>query len=237
MRLAKAIARAGVTSRRKAEQLIQDGCVTVNGRLVEEQGVLVDPSRDHIKVNNRLLRRAPSFVYVVLHKPAGMVTTLHDPEGRPTVLSLVSGLPGRVFPVGRLDFHTEGLLLLTNDGELANRLLHPSSGIERSYLAKVKGIPAEVTLEKLRRGILLDRGLNVRAEVKLHRALKANAWLLLTLREGRYREVRRMCEAAGHPVLKLRRIRFGPLTLEGLPRGKYRHLTEAEIGGLHGAIR
>lgn len=229
IRLPKAIARAGVSSRRQAEALIRQGRVTVNGLRIVEPGTLVDPERDHIKVNNRLLRTPPPPVYVLMNKPKGVVTTLRDPEGRPTIADFLSRFKVRLFPVGRLDYQTEGLLLLTNDGELAQRLLHPRHGIERTYLAKVKGIPTDADLAKIRKGIHLDAGLKVRAQVRLHRVPKVNAWLEIVIREGRHREVRRMCEACGYTVLALKRTRFGPLTTRGLPVGHHRRLTEPEV--------
>ena len=232
VRLPKVLARAGISSRRKAEDYIREGRVIVKGELVIEPGALVDPETDHIKVDGRRLRKPAPPIYLLLNKPRGVVTSLRDPQGRPTVVDLLKGFKARVFPVGRLDYDSEGLLLLTNDGELAQRLVHPRYGVERSYLVKVKGVPQQGALDRLREGIRLEPGLKVRGWVRMVRALKANAWLEVTLREGRHREVRRMCEAVGHPVLILRRIRFGPLTLEGLPAGRHRHLTEPEVRAL-----
>lgn len=228
-RLAKVLARAGVASRRGSEEYIRQGRVTVNGRPVMEPGTLVDPDKDHIKVDGRLLRRSFSPVYVLLNKPRGFVSTVRDPQGRPTVLDLVKGVKGRLFPVGRLDYDTEGLLLLTNDGELSQRLLHPRYKMSRVYQAKVKGIPTNEELASLRRGIRLEGGRRARAEVEVFRTLKANAWLRIVLREGRHREVRQMCEAIGHPVIALRRVAFGPLSLGPLPVGRCRPLTDEEL--------
>ncbi len=228
-RLAKVLARAGVASRRGSEDRIRQGRVTVNGRVVLEPGTLVDPRKDHIKVDGRLLHPSFAPVYVLLNKPRGFVSTVRDPQGRPTVMDLVKGVKGRLFPVGRLDFETEGLLLLTNDGGMAHRLLHPRYGISRVYLVKVKGIPTREELASLRRGTCLKGGGKARAEVTLLRALKCNAWLRIVLREGRHREVRHMCEAIGHPVIALRRVAFGPLTLGDLPIGRSRPLTDREV--------
>ncbi len=236
VRLPKFISRAGLSSRRTAEEWIREGRVTVNGRVVRDPGTPVDPDADHVKVDGRLIGSGPSHIYLLLNKPRGVVTTLRDPEGRPTVADLIKGVKARLFPVGRLDFQTEGLLLLTNDGELAHRLMHPRYGLERVYRVKVKGIPTRDVLQGLWRGVQIEPGLRVRAQAKFIRALKANAWLEMTLKEGRHREIRRMCEAVGHPVLALRRVRFGPLTLEGLPPGRYRALTVEEIRGLQRSV-
>ncbi len=234
-RLAKVLARAGVASRRGSEDRIREGRVTVNGRVVLEPGTLVDPRRDHIKVDGRLLRLSFAPVYILLNKPRGFVSTVTDPQGRPTVLDLIKGVRGRLFPVGRLDFNTEGLLLVTNDGEMAHRLLHPRYGMSRVYLVKVRGIPTKVELASLRRGTHLKGGKTARAEVTLLRSLKSNAWLRIVLREGRHREVREMCEAIGHPAMVLRRVAFGPLTLGDLPVGRFRPLTDQEVRGLREA--
>lgn len=233
-RLAKVLARAGVASRRGSEDRIREGRVTVNGRVVLEPGTLVDPCRDHIKVDGRLVRLSFAPVYILLNKPRGFVSTVRDPQGRPTVLDLIKGVKGRLFPVGRLDYETEGLLLLTNDGGMAYRLLHPRYGISRVYLVKVRGIPTKEELALLRRGTRLKGGKTARAEVTLLRALKSNAWLRIVLREGRHREVRQMCEAIGHPAMNLRRVAFGPLTLGDLPIGRARPLTDQEVRGLRG---
>ncbi|MGQ9653744.1 MAG: pseudouridine synthase [Thermodesulfobacteriota bacterium] len=231
-RLAKVLARAGVASRRGSEDRIREGRVTVNGRVVLEPGTLVDPSADHIKVDGRLLRPSFAPLYILLNKPRGFVSTVRDPQGRPTVLDLIKGVKGRLFPVGRLDFNTEGLLLLTNDGEMAHRLLHPRYGMSRVYLVKVRGIPTKLELASLRRGTRVKGGKTAPAEVTLLRVLKSNAWLRIVLREGRHREVRDMCEAVGHPAIVLRRVAFGPLTLGDLPMGRFRPLTDQEVRGL-----
>jgi pseudouridine synthase len=237
IRLAKFIAQAGVASRRGAEALIKGGEVRVNGKVVREPGTLVDPEEDRVQVENRELSRPFSPIYILMNKPRGVVTTLKDPQGRTTVRDLLKGIHRRVFPVGRLDYHTEGVLLLTNDGELAQRLLHPRYQVERTYQAKVKGVPSKVALERMREGIEVAPGVVFKARVRLHRVLKANSWLEFTLREGRYREVRRMCEAVGNPVLSLKRTRFGPLSIKGLPPGAYRQLTQAELEVLYRTVR
>lgn len=229
IRLTKMLARAGVSSRRGAESLIRQGKVSVNGKVVLEPGTLVDPEQDRVIVGGKRVELKFSPLYILLNKPKGVVTTLKDPQGRPTVRDLLKGIHRRVFPVGRLDFNTEGALILTNDGELAQRLLHPRYAVERTYRAKVKGVPTSSRLDMLREGIELEPGVWARARVRLIKVLKANSWLELTLCEGRNREVRRLCEAAGHSVLALKRVRFAHVSVEGLRPGDYRHLTPAEV--------
>lgn len=236
IRLSKMLARAGASSRRGAESLIQEGRVAVNGKVVLEPATMVDPEWDQVSVDGRKLQWTFSPLYILMNKPKGVVTTLKDPEGRPTVRDLLKGIHRRVFPVGRLDFNTEGALLLTNDGELAQRLLHPRYQVERTYWAKVKGIPTSSALERLRDGIELEPGVWARARARLVRVLKANSWLEMSVREGRYREVRRMCEALGHPVIALKRMSFGSLSIRGLPAGAYRHLTLAEVQRLRRGV-
>ena len=227
-RLQKIIARAGVTSRRKAEELIVRGLVSVNGRAVTELGSKADPERDHIKVSGKLLTRSPSRVYLLLNKPTGYVSTLRDPEGRPTVVSLLRGVRERVYPVGRLDYHSSGLLLLTNDGELANLLMSRASAIPRTYHVKLEGHPEQGGLEKLRRGIVLDGQPTAPARIQAL-ADRDKPWYEVTLVEGRYHQVRRMFERIGQEVLKLKRVRIAFLTDQGLAPGQFRHLTPAEV--------
>ena len=228
-RIQKIIARAGVASRRRAEELIRTGEVRVNGRVVTELGTKADPMRDEIRVSGKRIVADLPRVYLLLHKPAGYVTTTHDPEGRPTVLDLIRGTGERVYPVGRLDWETSGLLLLTNDGELTHYLTHPSSQVPRTYQAKVEGIPDPAALQKLTRGVLLDGRPTLPANVRLLRKGPKHAWIEITLTEGRHRQVRRMCEQVGHPVLKLHRAALGPLMLGSLLPGRFRYLHEKEI--------
>jgi len=230
-RLQKIIAAAGVTSRRKAEDLIVQGRVTVNGRAVTVLGSKADPERDHIKVNGRLLRPAPAgrgHVYLLLNKPPGYVSTLSDPERRPTVISLVRDVRERVYPVGRLDFNSSGLMILTNDGDLANRLMSRASAVPRTYHVKLEGRPDAERLEKLRRGISLDGQGTAPAAIRLL-ADRGKPWYEITLVEGRYHQVRRMFERIGQGVIKLKRVRIAFLTDAGLELGRYRHLTEGEV--------
>lgn len=204
--------------------------------MVKELGTRADPKKDRINVDGRQLRLPAEHTYVLLHKPVGVVTTLSDPEGRTTVIDVLPHMRSRVYPVGRLDFHSSGLLLLTDDGELASRLMHPRHGIEREYRAKVKGAPQEEALDRLRQGVRIDGGRPARAEVHLERSRDGKTWLHLTLTEGRHHEVRRMCQAVGLPVEKLRRVRYGPLELGKLPPGESRPLRSKEIEALRRAV-
>ncbi len=231
-RLQKVLAEAGVASRRAAEGLIREGRVSVNGQVVTELGVKVDPERDEVAVDGRTLRRPTERVYVMLNKPAGVLSTARDPQGRPTVLHLVAGVGARLFPVGRLDADTEGLLLLTDDGELAHRLLHPRFHVPKTYLAEVRGSLPQAALARLATGVELEDGRTAPAEVRLVRRGAERSVVELTLREGRKRQVKRMLAAVGHPVLTLRRVSFGPLTLGRLPVGSWRRLTRREVEAL-----
>jgi pseudouridine synthase len=240
-RLQKLISAAGIASRRAAERLIVDGRVTVNGIVVTELGTRADPARDDVRVDGRRLRVSGKRCYVLLNKPRGYVTTRRDPEGRPTVMDLVPGEPASIYPVGRLDYDSEGLLLLTDDGELAARLMHPRHGIERVYEARVRGIPDARDLERLTTGVSIDGRRTLPARVRLaatDRGRERNQSLLvITLLEGRSRQVRRMCEAIGHPVVRLRRTRIGPISDPRLRPREYRHLTAREVRSLQAAVR
>jgi 23S rRNA pseudouridine2605 synthase len=229
-RLQKVLAHAGVASRRHCEEMILDGRVQVNGNVIRELGVKVDPKKDHILVDGKPIRKE-EYVYLLLYKPTGVITSVRDPQGRPVVTDLLKGVKQRVYPVGRLDYNTSGLLLLTNDGELANRLTHPSYEIDKVYRAWVKGVPPAEKVKQLATGIMLEDGMTAPGQAKLLTVspAKDRALLELTIHEGRNRQVRRMCEAIGHPVLSLERIRLGFLTLEGLEPGGYRPLTTAEV--------
>jgi 23S rRNA pseudouridine2605 synthase len=244
MRLQKIIAEAGITSRRKAEELILAGRVQVNGQTVTELGTKADPEHDHIRVDGKLLHGAQKHRYFMLNKPKGYVTTVSDPEGRPTVMQFVERAGARVYPVGRLDYNSEGLLLLTNDGELANALTRAASKVRKTYLVKVSGKPAESALEQLRSGIMIERGkpgskqgrvMTAPAEIRLARAGE-NPWYEMTLIEGRNREIRKMFEEIGHHVEKIRRVEYGPLVLDVAP-GEVRELSEKEVEALRGAVQ
>jgi len=228
-RLQKFLARAGICSRRKAEAHILAGRVRVDGRVVTALGTKVDPVRQRIEFDGRPVVLAEEKVYFLLNKPRGVVCTLHDPQGRPTVVSLLSGVSQRVFPVGRLDVDTEGALILTNDGAFAHRILHPRFEIHRTYRAVVQGRPKAAVLDRLRRGVMLDGRRTWPAAVHLVRRLAGGAELEITIHEGRKRQVRRMCAAVGHPVVALRRIAYGGLPLGSLPVGRYRPLDAADL--------
>jgi 23S rRNA pseudouridine2605 synthase len=241
-RLQKIVAAAGITSRRKAEELITSGRVQVNGQKVTELGSKADPDRDHIRVDGKLLKKPEKFRYFMLNKPKGVVTTVSDPEGRPTVMKFFSRTSARVFPVGRLDYQSEGLLLMTNDGELANVLTSAASKVEKTYLVKVSGKPTEGELEQLRRGVMIERGrrgeregrvMTQPASISLVRDTD-NPWYEVILTEGKNREIRKMFEEVGHFVEKVRRVGFGPLILDVKP-GEMRELDESEITKLRRA--
>lgn len=237
IRLQRYLAQAGVASRRKCEELIVAGRVRLNGRVVSELGTQVDPRHDRVDLDGkRVVAEQP--VYLLLNKPKGTVTTLADPDGRATVMSLIKGVRERVFPVGRLDFNTEGVLVLTNDGELANALMHPRSEVEKIYHVKLRGRVEPDTVERLRAGVTLDDGSRTApAEVQLLKPSEGgnNTWLEIAIHEGKNRQIHRMAEAVGHQVAKLERVRYAGLDTEGLRPGKWRHLTPAEVKGLHDA--
>lgn len=237
-RLQKIIAAAGIASRRKAEELITSGKVAVNGRVVTELGTKADPEKDHIRVNGKLLHGAERHVYLVLNKPRGFVTTVTDPERRPTVMNLVRGVGSRVYPVGRLDYASEGLLLMTNDGTLAHRLMKAASHVPKTYVVKVSGQPSEDAIGKLRGGLSIatDDGKRVRTSPAKIRIVKegANPWYEITLIEGRNRQIRRMFEEVGHHVEKIKRVKYGPLALD-VPPGEFRPLTKQEVDRLRTA--
>jgi pseudouridine synthase len=235
-RLQKILSAAGVASRRAAERLIEEGRVTVNGAVVRQMGTQADPAVDEIRVDGRRIRVAPRFRYLLLNKPRGIMTTRSDPEGRPTVLDLLHGVREYVYPVGRLDYDSEGLLLLTNDGDLAARLTHPRHGVEREYEARVRGVPDRAALGHLARGVSIEGRRTLPAAVGLVETGRGQhgdqALISITLKEGRGRQVRKMCEAVGHPVVRLRRVRIGPITDPLLKPGMFRDLNDEEVARL-----
>ncbi len=232
-RLQKLIAAAGIASRRHAEELISAGRVTVNGEVVKELGTKADPDKDHIKVNGKLINpqlQSREKVYVLLNKPKGYLSSVSDPEGRPLVTDLLPPSLGKVHPVGRLDFNTEGLLLLTNDGDFTNFVTAARNRVEKVYEVKVKGVPAESGIARLRRGITLEDGTRTApAKIKLLNETQTNAWYEVLLHQGRNQQVRRMFELIGHSVLKLRRTRIGFLIDEDLKPGYWRLLSPREV--------
>lgn len=242
-RLQKLLARAGYGSRRRTEALVRAGRVSVNGQTVDALGARADPERDDVAVDGTPLTAAPAHVYLAMHKPAGVITTARDPRGRPTVLDLLpDALPPAVLPVGRLDRDTEGLLLFTNDGELAYRLAHPRFEMEKEYLALVAGEPPERALRLLRRGVEIDGRATMPARVQRaappagHRARDGASWLCIVIHEGRNRQVRRMFDAVGHPVLALLRTRVGPVALGRMRRGAVRPLSPRELRSLRASL-
>jgi len=239
-RLQKIIAAAGIASRRKAEELITGGLVSVNGQVVTELGSKADPERDHVRVNGKLLHGPERHIYLLMNKPKGYVTTLHDPEHRPTVMDLLHGVGARVYPVGRLDYASEGLLLLTNDGDFAHRLMKAASHVPKTYMVKVAGTPTSEGLSKLREGVYVasEHGRRVKTAPARVRVIResANPWYEVTLIEGKNRQIRRMFEEIGHHVEKIKRVRYGPLELDVHP-GKFRKLDAEEVAKLKSLVR
>jgi 23S rRNA pseudouridine2605 synthase len=237
-RLQKIIAAAGIASRRKAEELITNGLVSINGELVTELGTKADPETDHIRVNGKLLKGPQRHVYYLMNKPKGHVTTASDPQGRPTVMDLLKNVAARVYPVGRLDYASEGLLLFTNDGELAHKLTHASSHVPKTYVVKIAGTPKPEAIDRLRVGVMIHegddpRGKRVRTAPAKVQLIKEsdNPWFEITLIEGRNRQIRKMFDAVGHYVEKIRRVKYGPLALD-VESGEVRALDADEVRSL-----
>jgi 23S rRNA pseudouridine2605 synthase len=233
-RLQKIIAHAGFASRREAEAMITAGRVTVNGRVVTELGSRANASRDHIKVDGKLITRAEPHRYILLYKPKEVMTTVEDPQGRKTVIDIVRGVRERIYPIGRLDFHSEGLIVLTNDGDLAFRVSHPRHGSVKTYHVIVRGVPEERLIDKLQRGITLDGKRTLPCEIARIRTTgrgddEGNSWYEVKLREGRTQQIRKMFQAVGHPVSKLKRVAIGPISDPRLMPGDWRELTKQEV--------
>ena len=228
-RLQKILSQAGVASRRAAENMIADHRISVNGVLVTEPGTKADPGRDEIRVDGRLISCDTERVYILLHKPQGVVTTLSDPQGRPIVTDLLEGVTERVFPVGRLDYDSEGLLILTNDGDFSQRLQHPRYGIPKIYRVKVEGNPGKKEIQTLENGIDLPDGRFAPFAVSIEKTNRGSAWFKLTITDGRNRVIRRAFEVLGHPVCRLVRLAVGDVTLDGVREGAWRRLTPAEV--------
>jgi len=236
-RLQKILSQAGIASRRASEQLMLDGRVTVNGATIRELGTKADASRDDIRVDGRRIKPVTRHRYLLLNKPRGYLTTRADDKHRPTVVDLLRGVSDYVYPVGRLDYESEGLLLLTNDGELAARLTHPRHGVARVYEARVLGIPDDRDLARLSRGLVIDGRRTEPADIRLqpHGRDATDATLIVTIREGRNRQVRKMCDAIGHPVTHLKRVAIGPIRDSALKSGRWRELTAPEVERLRRA--
>ena len=236
VRLQKALAQAGIASRRAAEELIRQGRVLVNGRVITAMGQQVDLHTDRVCVNDVPVSAPQPKIYLLFNKPKHCVTTTKDPQGRKTVFDYVPDLGARLFPVGRLDYDAEGLLLFTNDGPLANRLHHPRYGVPKTYEVKVKGQPDENALRQLRTGIRLAEGITAPAEVRIMRFLPQAAWLRMVLHQGWNRQIKRMGDAVGHPVLKLKRVAYGVLKLGNIDPGTYRLLDPPEVRRLYQSV-
>ncbi len=226
-RLQKILSQAGIASRRASEKLIVEGKVKVNGKTVQQLGATADPGSDRITVNGRLLKKQ-ELVYLVLNKPKGYISSLKDPHGRRTVSELIKDVNVRIYPVGRLDYNSEGLLIFTNDGEVANKLMHPSGKIKKQYLVKIQGVLAAKDIEKIRSGIRISDGKTLPAEIKEVKR-NGNSWVQITLSEGKKNQIRRMFDHLNHPVLKLKRTAYAFLTLERIRTGDHRLLNEREI--------
>lgn len=226
-RIQKYIARCGVTSRRGAEELIKQGKVKVNGELIKDI-ILVDPERDIVEVNGKIIKPEKRKVYIMLNKPVGYVTTVKDEKGRRTVLDLID-VKERIYPVGRLDYDTSGLLILTNDGDFAYKLMHPSKEVDKVYIAEVEGIPTEKELEMFRNGLKIEDYITSKAKIEILKIIDKNAVVRIVIHEGKNRQVRKMCEKIGHKVLKLKRVQIGKIKLGSLKVGKWRYLNKEEI--------
>ena len=233
-RLQKIIAHAGFASRREAEEMIRAGRVTVNGRVVTELGTKAEAGRDHVKVDGKLITHAEAHRYILLYKPKEVMTTVEDPQGRTTVIDLIRGIPERIYPVGRLDYHSEGLVLLTNDGELAFKVSHPKHGSVKTYNVKVRGVPDDRVVDKLQRGITIEGKRTLPCEISRIKTTgrnldEGNSWFEVKLREGRTQQIRKMFQAMGHPVAKLKRVAIGPISDPKLTPGVWRELTKSEV--------
>ncbi|MTI67804.1 MAG: rRNA pseudouridine synthase [Firmicutes bacterium] len=232
MRLQKYMAKCGVASRRKSEKLISKGVVKVNGSTITELGFKINPDKDIVKVNNRIIKMEEKSVYILLNKPDGYITTVSDQFDRPTVLDIIKNVKQRVYPVGRLDYDTSGLLLITNDGNLTYKLTHPKHEINKTYIAKIKGIPKENELTKFRNGLKIENYITSKAKIKILNRYKDSSLVEIIIHEGKNRQVRKMCDKIGHPVIWLKRIALGKITIDNLEKGKWRYLNDKEINYL-----
>ncbi|NLU09857.1 MAG: rRNA pseudouridine synthase [Tepidanaerobacter acetatoxydans] len=234
IRLQKYLSQAGVDSRRACEDMILQGKVSVNGKIIKKLGTKVNPETDIIKVNGKVCSIKYDFVYILMNKPKGILTTVKDPLGRPTVLDLLPEFRERVFPVGRLDKETEGLLILTNDGEVTYKLTHPKYKVIKTYVAHVKGIVGNNKIKALERGIILEDGVTAPAKANILKVLRNSTVIKLEIHEGRKRQVRRMCDSIGHPVIELKRTQIGDISIKGLKPGEWRYLNQGEINYVKG---
>ncbi|MDK2835379.1 MAG: rRNA synthase [Thermosediminibacterales bacterium] len=223
------MASAGIASRRKSEELILQGRVKVNGKTVSKLGIKINPEKDIVEVDGQKVENFQEKIYIMLNKPKGVVSTVSDPRGRPTVIDLIKGVKQRIYPVGRLDYDTEGLLLLTNDGELTYKITHPKHEIKKTYLAKVKGFVNKEELYTLKKGVNLEDGITAPAQVRFLKYEEGISTLIIKIHEGRNRQIRRMCDSINHPVIYLKRLKIGVLSLKNLKPGNWRKLTKKEI--------
>ncbi|SHJ48211.1 pseudouridine synthase [Paramaledivibacter caminithermalis] len=229
MRLQKFISLAGVASRRKAEEYIKMGRVKVNGKIIKEMGVKINPEADRVSLDNRDIKILDNKIYIALNKPKGYITTSSDQFNRPTVLDLLKGVSERIYPVGRLDYNTSGLLLLTNDGELTHRITHPSSHIYKTYVSKIKGIISSKEMSRFEKGLNIGGYVTAPAKIELLKEYRNNCLVEIIIYEGKNRQIRRMMDVLGHPVITLKRISIGKIHIDNLPEGKWRYLTKEEI--------
>lgn len=229
MRLQKYMARCGVASRRKSEEIILSGKVKVNGIVVKELGTTINPNEDIVTVNGKVIKPELKKIYIILNKPTGYVTTLNDEFGRKKVIDLIHGIDERIYPVGRLDYDTSGLLILTNDGNLTYKLTHPSYEVNKVYLAKVEGIPNEDEMFRFRNGLRIDDYITSKAEIDILKKYNNKSLLKIKIHEGKNRQVRKMCEAINHPVIELKRVSFAGINLSNLKPGQWRFMTDNEI--------
>jgi 23S rRNA pseudouridine2605 synthase len=227
-RLQKYLAECGIASRRKCEQLILDGKVKVNGKTIRELGVKVDPNKDVVEYNGKVVTKVNKNIYIMLNKPVGYITTVKDQFDRPSVIDFVN-IDDRVYPIGRLDYDTSGLLLLTNDGDLANKLMHPRHKINKVYIAQIKGVPDKMKLDMFRNGLYIDNYKTAKAEIDILKVTNGNSTVRIVIHEGRNRQIRKMCELIGHPVLKLKRVKIGNLDIGNLKTGQWRYLSKDEV--------
>nr|WP_026894071.1 pseudouridine synthase [Clostridiisalibacter paucivorans] len=229
MRLQKYMAKCGVASRRKSENIILEGRVKVNGKTITELGIKVDPDKDVVILDNKIIRMEKNNVYIIINKPEGYVTTVSDQFNRPTVIDLIRSIDERIYPVGRLDYDTSGLLILTNDGNLTYKLTHPKHEINKEYIAKIKGIPNNKSLNEFRNGLKIEDYVTSKANIEIIETYRQNSQVKIIIHEGKNRQVRKMCGKIGHPVIKLKRVAIGDLNIDKMKTGEWRFLTSKEV--------
>lgn len=229
MRLQKYMAQSGVASRRKSEKMIEDGLVSVNEKIVTTQGTIVDPSKDIVRVNKKIIYLEEKKIYIMLNKPLGYVTTTSDEKDRKIITDLIEDVEERIYPVGRLDMDTSGLILLTNDGKVTNKITHPRNEVVKKYIAIVEGTPNKLELTKFRKGLMIDGKKTAPAKIKIAKNYETESILEIEIREGRNRQIRRMCEAINHPIKKLKRVSIGEIEIGGLQFGEWRYLDDVEM--------